>query len=64
MNVARAASARRARRRRSLPRGPRSGPQEFGDRFDFARHGADALGLTVGVPGQAPLVQAMLPWPA
>jgi hypothetical protein len=46
------------------PARARSGPQEFGNRFDFARRGADALGLTVGVPGQAPLVQAALPWPA
>jgi len=43
------------------PARARSGPQEFGDRFDFVRHGADALGLTVGVPGRAPLVPAMLP---
>ena len=43
------------------PARARSGPQEFGNRFDFVRHGADALGLTVGVPGRAPLVPAMLP---
>ena len=46
------------------PARSRSGPQEFGNRFDFTRRGADALGLTVGAPGQAPLVQAALPWPA
>jgi hypothetical protein len=46
------------------PARARTGPQEFGDRFSFTRRGADALGLTVGVPGQAPLVQAALPWPS
>jgi len=42
----------------------RSGPGEFGNRFGFTRRGADALGLTVGAPGRAPLVQAALPWPS
>jgi hypothetical protein len=47
-----------------LPALRRSGPGEFGDRFGFTRRGADALGLTVGAPGLAPLVQAALPWPS
>ncbi len=41
----------------------RSGPQEFGNRFDFTRGGADALGLTIGAPGQPALLTATLPWP-
>ena len=44
------------------PARSRSGTAEFGNRFDFARGGADALGLTVGAPGR-PLLQRRSPGP-
>jgi hypothetical protein len=42
----------------------RSGPGEFGNRFYVDRNQADALGLRAGAPGQPPLLEATLPWPA
>jgi hypothetical protein len=42
----------------------RSGSQLFGNRFDFTRGTADALGLSAVAPGGAPLFDAALPWPA
>jgi len=44
------------------PDNSRSGPQEFGNRFDFTSGGADALGLTIGT-ADAPQLTASLPWP-
>jgi hypothetical protein len=46
------------------PVGFRSRPGEFGNRLWLEREGADALGLTVGAPGQPALLEATLPWPA
>jgi hypothetical protein len=45
------------------PVGFRSRPGQFGNRLRLEREGADALGLTVGAPGQPPLLEATLPWP-
>jgi hypothetical protein len=44
------------------PTSSRSGPQTFGQRFDYEINGADAVGLAAGEPG-ATLFDARLPWP-
>jgi hypothetical protein len=41
----------------------RSGPMQFGDRFDFDRLGASALSLRATGPDGAELFGALLPWP-
>jgi hypothetical protein len=44
------------------PTSARSGPQTFGQRFDYEIKGADVVGLAAGEPG-ATLFDALLPWP-
>jgi hypothetical protein len=41
----------------------RSGPMLFGNRFDFDRRGASAIGLRATAPDGAELFGAALPWP-
>jgi hypothetical protein len=41
----------------------RSGPQQFGDRFDVDIQGRLALALTAADTDGTPLIQASLPWP-
>jgi hypothetical protein len=42
----------------------RSGPQDFGDRFDFTRGDASSLGLRAVTPEGFEVFAAELPWPA
>jgi hypothetical protein len=45
------------------PAGPRSGPQQFGDRLDVDIQGRTALALAAGDADGTPLLTASLPWP-
>ncbi|MEA2148294.1 MAG: hypothetical protein QOD69_124 [Solirubrobacteraceae bacterium] len=44
------------------PTRSRSGPQTFGQRFDYEIRGADSVGLSAATAA-APLLEAALPWP-
>ena len=46
------------------PARARSGPQDFGDRFDFSRGDASSLGLRAVTPEGFEVFAAELPWPA
>jgi hypothetical protein len=41
----------------------RSGPMLFGNRFDYNRRGANAIGLRATAPDATELFSAALPWP-
>ena len=46
------------------PARSRSGPQDFGSRFDFDAQGAPAIRLGAATADGTPLIQATLPWPS